>query len=911
VAGEADIDTGRGMLLLGGSLRGKYEDGLIDLNCQLGLRGPFTYTQGKVTARLLSGNLGLEVERSQFKKAEIRNVVAEADIDTGRGMLYLGGSLSGKYENDVIDVDCSLGVRQPFVYTQGSVTVTLRSGNLRVKIEQSQFKFAALENVVIDVTVTTDQGPLTLRGQVSGKYENELIDFEGAITLLTPYSYTMGSITATLQSGTVRVKVERSEFQWAALENVVATVNITVGDKNVNLRGTITNGKYHKNGKIDLDCSLALVSPVPLLQSGNFNVTLTSASVGVKVNQSVLQEINASGRADVSINAGRGNQISGYLDVRWRNAGGQNTFSGTGRLDVSMANGKVTGNVAAELFENGNWRINGTVTFKLTSWAEGEIGMEMDQTLDPVLSGTLRVTNAELYPGRDLLRQNMVICPPVAVNIYGVNFGVGCDASLAVVLNPVRLNASIGFRNFRPLRMNVPEFTASADVTAGLAVEAAIVPYLFLALGGGSLLAGIKLEGKVMLRVPVEVTAGASLHGDGQKFGGELRAGVSIKPSLTLSIQPKLFAQAGSMRAEHPIMDAASYTFPDLFTFEWGKTYKFGDEGQSTEGGSAGAQQETGGSATQETQAQTQRQVQSQSPRPGATVEQDKPQIGAEEEQEGEGGGEANEMQEKMREMQEYAENIGKLATLVGFVVDVVVIGLTLSFLGPAGWLVAIVIAMIKNGVGPAQLAEGFEALVWFIGKLAAFIWSLMPDWFQAAWQRIKALIDMGAQGAAREVSKSIKEWGASFSAPWGEIFEPLINWCADRASAFILAFDGFTFSPLGFIKLMLNLMMAAASSIVSLISAVSESISRLVKLVRHLCHTGKIVATCTDPEAWGKNPWYVYVNIPGLMEGFSLGPSSDTGPWAAGNALARALRDVFGCTPNTNLRSDWGFDYR
>jgi hypothetical protein len=479
------------------------------------------------------------------------------------------------------------------------------------------------------------------------------------------------------------------------------------------------------------------------------------------------------------------------------------------------------------------------------------------------------------------------------------------------VLNPVRLNAEIGFEGFRPLRMNVPRFRASADVTAGLAVEASIVPYLFLAVGGGSLLAGIKLEGKVTLRVPVDVTAGASLHGDGQRFGGELRAGVSIKPSLTLSIQPKLFAQAGSMSAEHPIMDAASYTFPDLFTFEWGKTYQFGDQGQQTQSGSAGAVQQTGGSASQETQAQEQREVSSQTPAPGPTVEQDKPQIGAEEAQEGEGGGEAAELQRKMAEMQEYAENIGKLATLVGFLVDVVVIGLTLTFLGPVGWLVAIVIAMIKNGCGPAQLAEGFEALVWFIGKLAAFVWSLLPDWFQAAWQRIKALIDMGAQGAAREVSNSIKEWGRSFSAPWGEIFEPLINWCADRASAFILAFDGFTFSPLGLIKLMLNLMIAAASSITSLVSAISESLDRLVKLVRLLTTQGKIVATCTDPDAWGKNPWYVFVNIPGLMEGFSMGPSDDAGTWAAGNALSYALKNVFGCTPNTNVSSDYGFDYR
>jgi hypothetical protein len=460
--------------------------------------------------------------------------------------------------------------------------------------------------------------------------------------------------------------------------------------------------------------------------------------------------------------------------------------------------------------------------------------------------------------------------------------------------------------------MNMPEFHASADISAGLGLEASIIPYLFLSVGVPPVHAGIKLEGKITLNVPVVVTAGASLWGDGEKFGGELRVGASIKPSLTLSIQPKLFAEAGPLHApEYPIMDPASYTFPDLFVFEWGKKYQFGDDGQTTAGESAPAEQETGGSPTQEAQAQETAPAQTASGAgAGPSTTQDRPGIG-EETKDGEGGGEANDMQQKMAEIQEYAENIGKLAALVGFAIDVLVLSLTLSFLGPVGILVAVVIAMIKNGYGPAQLAEGFGALMWFIGKLAAWIWTLMPDWFQAAWQTIQRLVNMGAAGAAREVSGSIKEWGRGISAPWGEVLEPLINWAADRAEAFIMCFDGFSFSPLGLVKLILNLMMAAASSIISLVAAIGEVISRLVKLIRTLVTQGKIVATCTDPDDWGMNPWYVYVNIPGLMEGFSLGPNDDTSTWAAGNALSWALKNVFGCSPNTNVSSDYGFDYR
>jgi hypothetical protein len=295
---------------------------------------------------------------------------------------------------------------------------------------------------------------------------------------------------------------------------------------------------------------------------------------------------------------------------------------------------------------------------------------------------------------------------------------------------------------------------------------------------------------------------------------------------------------------------------------------------------------------------------------PKPTTTQNQPEIGAAK-QEKKGGGQQSEMQKKMERIGLIADKFGKLAALIGFIVDVIVIGVTLTFLGPVGWLIAVVIALIKAG-GPGAILDGFEALAWFISELAAWIWSLMPDWFQSAWQTIKRLISMGAAGAAKEVGTNIRDACPQLiDAPWAEVAQPMFDWAAKLAETLILAFEGFRPSnPLDWILLILKLMLGALSGIKELINAIQEVGRRLAKLIRTLVHTGEIVVHCTDVDDWGMNPWLVKCNLPGICS-ITWGPNDDNWLWLICQFANGILKNWFGATPNTNTStSDYGFNY-
>ena len=268
-------------------------------------------------------------------------------------------------------------------------------------------------------------------------------------------------------------------------------------------------------------------------------------------------------------------------------------------------------------------------------------------------------------------------------------------------------------------------------------------------------------------------------------------------------------------------------------------------------------------------------------------------------------------MQQKMQRIALIAEKFGQLAALIGFIVDVIAIGLLLTFLGPVGWLVAVVIALIKAG-GPGAIIDGFAALAWFISELAAWIWSLMPDWFQNAWQTIQNIIAKGAAGAAKEVSGNIRDACPQLiAAPWADVAQPMFDWAASLAEKLIMAFEGFNpANPLDWILLILKLMLGALSGIKELIEAIQEVGKRLAKLIRTLVYQGEIVVHCTDIDDWGMNPWLVKCNLPGICS-IKWGPNDDTWLWTICQFANGILKRWFGATPNTNTHtSDYGFYY-
>jgi hypothetical protein len=211
VNGELDIEVpATSGLKLQGSVQGRYTPDGFDLDCELELREPWTYSQPPVVARILSGRLGVVVEANEFKRAEFEGAPAEVQMEAPQGLLQLDGEVDGRYEDEFIDLEGGLSVMEPFEYEFPKVVARLNSGTLRVHIEKSEFAWAELQNVVVDVEVEIGDQPLVLEGQVTGSInESYEVSMDGSLTVVQDFVYRAPPVSASLASAAATADVRR------------------------------------------------------------------------------------------------------------------------------------------------------------------------------------------------------------------------------------------------------------------------------------------------------------------------------------------------------------------------------------------------------------------------------------------------------------------------------------------------------------------------------------------------------------------------------------------------------------------------------------------------------------------------------------------------------------------------------
>ncbi len=325
--GEVDVNIpNTNGLKLGGTLSGKYENDLIDFVGTLSLLEPFEYTKESIAARLQSGQVGVNVEQSEFEEAAFAGVEIEFDVaaaDAAGPLKFKGTLTNGTYKpSEGITFSSSLDLQEPFVYEKSPVKATMKSGQVGVNVEQSEFKVAAFAGVEIefDVAAADGAGPLKLRGMLNeGTYvPGSGITFSSSLDLQEPFVYEKSPVKATMKSGQVGVEVEQSEFKSATL-NLEGEVDLSIPNTNgLKLGGTIS-GKYD-NGLIDLDCTLSLVKPFEYTRD-SFVARMQSGQVGVKVEKSEFKyaDLHLEGEVDVNVPNTNGLNLGGTLSGKYEN----------------------------------------------------------------------------------------------------------------------------------------------------------------------------------------------------------------------------------------------------------------------------------------------------------------------------------------------------------------------------------------------------------------------------------------------------------------------------------------------------------------------------------------------------------------------------------------------------------------
>jgi hypothetical protein len=382
----------------------------------------------------------------------------------------------------------------------------------------------------------------------------------------------------------------------------------------------------------------------------------------------------------------------------------------------------------------------------------GKLGVEVDQNLDPILSGTLVISNVTLVQGRDLFKwgkdftllRTTVAAGPVPIAMSG---GVGIGIGLSML--PLTFGASIGVSNFRPLSasVQVPDFFARADLNTGLRMAASLKPWFSIGVGiAGIASAGLALQGEAGLNVDLNINPYAEIKGQGGVYSGKLGIGIDIVGSGQLSLSPQVYAELLSKKWTYDLTQL-THDLGKLFSFGYNFSLPFGD--------SPGAPQEGGGGAAPPKQAPaTSRKIAGHKTAPArdpaTTGAPNRPgpvkggpdanQANNDSKESSKREGPMGDLMRKIDAIQEWGAKVGRIAKVAGPLVSALMFVATLGL--PAGLLVAVGYLAYKFAVGDLSFALITEAAkdVWAIIQeidLSA-ITKLLPEWMVTLWNRIK-----------------------------------------------------------------------------------------------------------------------------------------------------------------------------
>ncbi|MBU0606480.1 MAG: hypothetical protein KKI08_01285, partial [Armatimonadetes bacterium] len=806
-----------------------------------------------------------------------------AKIELEGGFDATAGTFSGRGSVEVTR-DKSLGTvgNYEFFLTPGSGANIVVTDN---KIEEV--------GGTINFKLMDGQAEPLIRGEATGKYVAATGKFSGngGIYLGRDIEFDLGSGTKIIfkkdSGGNGEVKDNK-------LEKLGGTLKAEL-HKDGPLVSIEASGEYDavQNKLLWAEGSAKLLRNLELFD-GKVIVSKLEGTARIENNKLV----RAGGSCAVQVVGFEGATIAGGVDdFLWQNTGGTDEYTGKGWLQVDVGE-KISGRLDFELLGGGKFKVSGSVTYKMVDEPEikGTIGFEMDEKLDPKLSGTLEVNNVELVPGRDILKFGMNV--PMSIPVFpGINVALGIDMGLALDMQPLTFSVSIGVKEFFPLRMNMPEFTAKLSLSTGLTFKAFLGPYLGVSVGVAGVEAGLRLKGLVELAVPITLTPYGLIRGSEAGFSGELGVGLTIAPSVTLALEPQAFAAAGGKTFEYSFT-RWEHQFPDLFKFEWKGTYKFGAESGKTE--SSPSSQEAAPAGQSDT---SQHRESSEGAggdyeggqggsSPGGPQIEDPDQLksGAPSSAGGAGGGGGMaDLMAKVDEAGKIAQKVGGVANLFKTIMDMIMIGTLLGPVGIAAYLGYR--CLIKQDLTLSGIIQSFTDMIDLCSQLMSYgldlLQQFLPEWVMETFNRIK---DMTIEELFKWFKDQVK---AAIGDTWFRVAEPLIDFFQSRATELrdifeVLFGGGATLAQT--VGALLKLYGFAATSVVDLAKAVFRMGQIVIDIWSTAIDEGYVYINRTESGHWYEADTYDYqVHVPGAA-----------GPWTGGSMVIAKGLHTFGSVPYT-----------
>ncbi len=342
-----------------GMANGVLTNGGISFQGTLSLGAAFNYQRGSVTAAMKPGDVfQVFVNQGAFVGAVFQAVDLTVQIPLGGEMLMATGvSNGGINAAGGIDLVGTLGLDKPLEYEKGEVKATLDEGiGVEVEVVDSSLRRAELNGAKVIVTFPAPAADLVLGGETDVAVKEDGLSFTALLTVLEPFIYTKGDVSATLnQGGTVQVTVENSQFKFAELTNLDVAVDVVIGDDTLQLGGSVDTG-MGPDQTIDFTAQLNVLEPF-VYKKGDVSATLNqggTVQVTVENSQFKFAELT---NLDVAVDVVIGDdtlQLGGSVDT---GMGPDQTIDFAAQLNVLEPFVYKKGDVSATLNQGGTVQV--------------------------------------------------------------------------------------------------------------------------------------------------------------------------------------------------------------------------------------------------------------------------------------------------------------------------------------------------------------------------------------------------------------------------------------------------------------------------------------------------------------------------------------------------------------------------
>ena len=597
----------------------------------------------------------------------------------------------------------------------------------------AHIKENALEKIDGQVPfMVKDGGPGTLiEGNVSGTYDPKSgqITGTGAVYLGRTLEYDMGSgvVLKLLQGSGGDADVTESR-----LERLGGTLTAEIWKDGEGIVRVTAQGEYDvvHNSLTSLEGQATLLKPIEVA-NGDVRIQNVTGTATIQNNELIA----AGGRGEIVVVPL--NEMKGTFEVEWSNRGGVEQYEGRGWLDFTLIDydpetGRgMSGLVYAEVKSGGEFEASGEIDYSINEMISGKLQVAVDDQLDPLIYGDL-VVATNLVEARDLFSLERDIVPEQTIRLpYGLALFLGMKGGMRVGMDALRLNTRIAVGDWRPLSddASVPRFEAGIHLGWGMNFNAMVAPYMGIGGDIGFASAQMGVRGEVSVDAPVEVRAGGMLRGGADGFYGELAVGAGISADMNLAIIPYIKGDVADMFSFEEDLDRFDQPLGELFHFEWGGKYIFGDTSRKEDGP---IQRLDIPAATQRETAREERPSLGMTSNAPANNKKGGPQIesgSSVASQQDVGHGDMAEVMQTLNDVIAVIEGLGAAGELAGMIVSALA---ALATFGPAGLIVHVVWGIFKGDLRWDRIKTAVTKLVEAIRAAGRLLAKHMPGWWNS-----------------------------------------------------------------------------------------------------------------------------------------------------------------------------------